>query len=255
MGKRKSTKGQTFSSGKTKLDAVLNEATEALRRLNRLEKNRKLTFDGFMKAALEIADCEESRIDGIEHILDTRHGVDLVLAFARRLAREFSAPQYVRPFSDPSKAVRIYGDENLEGQLGQHGLRAGEIQALAVRVCKRLFGEEAFGVVKNFARHEAEVTKLRARLDVLYGRVKDAVGADDLENSDDDLTPAERGRGLTRFVFRRAPGVIFGIAGWPRLLVQDCEAAVPKAEPISIAPGRGNGGVPRRRLEPAAVAV
>ncbi|MCH7935942.1 MAG: hypothetical protein IH994_02480 [Proteobacteria bacterium] len=238
----------SINAGTSKLDVLLNEGAEVLRELKRFEDSRKLTFDAFYALALRIADCDKKRIAQVEKIIETKHGVEHIAAIVRRLSKEFSEARYVKPFPDPSKAVRIFGSTDLESQAAQHRILAGEVQALAVKACHERFGEEVFGVVENFDKHEAETKKLRTRLESIYSKMEGVASGADFVIDNSTLLPDERKRGLCRANFRRAPSISYGVPGWPKLLVEDCEAAVPIAEPKS-------NSIPRHRLNETASAV
>ncbi len=220
----------------TQLDNLINKGADALRKLHRLESGpgaRKLTADSFEAEALKIANVTPERIDEIEKLLETAHGADSIRAFIRRLGKELSTQNYVRPFPDPSKACRIFGHSNLDGQAGQHGIKAGELQVLAVRACRTRFGDDVFGEVKDLTKHERKVEALREKLDGIYAEMRSAFSGDDvvIDASAESLLPNERARGLARVTFRRAPGLTPAHSDWPQKLIADCEAPVPRPRP------------------------
>ena len=203
----------------TRLDSLIAEAVALILELQQLEGSRKLSFKSFFAEALKIAECDAKRITEVKTIVYERHGTEHIQAFVRRYSKMISESAYPQPVLDPSRPCRIYGSDELLGQMGQFTILAGELQALAVKIAHERFGDSVFGTVENRAEHEKQTTSLRGRLNTIYGQMRSDVSGADLETSQQDLLPDEIARGLCRTSFKRAPSVGPHQGDWPRELV------------------------------------
>ena len=203
----------------TNLDSLIAEAVDLVVELERLNGNRKLSFAAFLAEALKTAGCDEERIEAVELTVNEKHGTDHIKAYLRRYAKALSSPNYPSPLNDPSRPCRIFGSDELSGEMGQHQILAGELQALAVKIAHARFGDSVFGTVENRAEHAKQTTELRGRLNTIYGQMRSDVSGTDLETSQEGLMPDEIARGLCRTSFKRAPSIGPHQGDWPRELV------------------------------------
>ena len=248
MGKnRKSAKGMSINAGTSKLDVLLNEGAEVLRSLHRLDGNRRLTPDAFLTAACRIADCSEEELSEFENRLDGAIGVDETRIFIRRMVMAFKPSTYPTPHSNLPKLLRCYGSDTVPGELGIMDGSLALCQAVAAKTVTKRF-PELFGEITDFAAHEKKTRQLRTRLDHLYSKMTDAVSGADFVIDNSTLLPDEKKRGLALVSFRRAPGISFGMPDWPRLLVEDAERPIPRAEAKS-------NSIPRRQLDETTMAA
>ena len=212
----------------SKLDALIAEAVGLTRELENLNADRKLSFKAFFAEALHIADCDEKRLAEVKKIVYERHGTEHLQAFVRRYSKALSEPNFPRPLEDPSRATRIYGSDELLPQAAQHQILAGELQALAVKVCQDRF-PASFGPVVDRAEHEKKTTGSRQRLGILYNEMQEAYSGVDLITSQQGLFQEEIARGLCRVTFKQAPAIGPHHGDWPRELV--AAAATPAKSP------------------------
>lgn len=206
-------------AGKTKLDELVERAADLLVELSELDSDRKLSYQGFLKMALTIAECDEKRIAVVKKLVYEKPGTEAIQVFVRRVSKLFSQAVYTQPFLDPGRPARIYGSEELAGQLGQHQITVGEVQALCVMVAFQRFGEMAFGPVENQEHHERRSAMIRETLHGLYEKMKDAVSGLDLDTTTGGLFQDEIARGLSRTTFKRLPSLSPNHGDWPRELV------------------------------------
>ncbi len=105
-----------------------------------------------------------------------------------------------------------------------------EAMALAVMRLHQRFGDEPFGSIKNWDRHEKETTTLRDRLAVIHEEMLTAYSGADIiiDTSTTAVTAEEKGRGLCRISFRLAEGLSPQMGDWPRELVAAVAANTPK---------------------------
>lgn len=215
----------------TKLDTLINEAVGILPELEKLDANRKLSFPAFMAEGLQLAGVTEKRIDVVEKIIAEKHGTEHIQAFLRRYSKALSEPNnYPQPVPDPSRPLRIYGSEDLMGQMGQFQILAGELQCLAIKVAFERFGPECFGQVENRAEHEKRTSDLRAKLNAIYEEMLTAYSGADIviDSSPSAVNQEERRRGLCRISFKRAEGLSPQMDNWPEQLIADAVANTPK---------------------------
>lgn len=213
----------------TALDKLIDEGVGVLRQLRKADTDRKLNYRAFFTSSVKIASSSEKRIAEVEKIIAERHGVEEIVAFVRRYAKALAEPNYTRPFPDPSKAVRIFGSDGLNGQMGQHGIQAGELQALAVKTARERFGDDVFGTVKDFDQHERRTKKLRERLQLIHERMREVFSGADMEidTSRETLMPSEIARGLARVTFKRSPDISPADGEWSSRLVEAAERELP----------------------------
>ena len=226
--------------GKTKLDGLIDQATELRRNLRRLEEGRKLTFSAFMKEALIVANCSEKQVEQFGEDLKTRSGTRHATALVRKLVKVLREPNYPRCPDDPAKVNRCYGSQEAVIELNNLGANLAMVLPLAVMEIKKRFGEEAFGVVENWSVHEKEALDLRRRITEIGEDMKSVVCGLDLDFDTTTLLPDERKRGLARVSFRRAPGIVLSDGGWPARLIEDCEKAIPAPKPRAPLPKKVN---------------
>ena len=214
----------------TKLDALVDEAADLVRQLEQLDGSRKLSYKAFLKESLRIGDCTEKRIAVVRKVVYERHGTEHIQAFLRRFSKAISEPNYPRPFPDPSRPTRIFGSEDLMGQMGQFTILAGELQALAVLIAFERFGDQAFGKIEKWEPHQQQTTELRAKLNAIYGQMREVVCGLDLifDTSRESLMEDEIARGLCRASFKRAPAIGPHQGDWPQALVRSVAAETPK---------------------------
>jgi len=204
----------------SRLDTLVDEAVTLHRQLEKLEDNPKLSYKAFLAESLQIAHCDVKRIDEVEQILADRPGADSIRRFVRKLAYEFREPRYVRPFPDVSKAGRIYGSEELAGEMAQHGIKVGELQCVAIRSTKARFGDEVFGPVESLHEHSKKTTESRIRRAAIFEQMREVVCGADLTWSQEGLFSEEVARGLCKVCFKRFPDIGPHMGDWPTALVQ-----------------------------------
>lgn len=211
----------------TKLDELIEQAADLVGELAALDADRKLTFKAFFAEALAVADVDEKRIAEVKKIIDERPGTEAIRIFLRRYSKALSEPTHPRPSADANRVLRIYGSEVLLGEATAFGIRAGELQALSVRVCFERYGEAAFGPVENRADHEKKTTTARSRLEAIHEEMRAACANVDLEYDDSypAVLPSERARGLSKISFRRAKGISPSMGDWPQQIIADAVAA------------------------------
>lgn len=214
-----------MSKDRTRLDKIIAAALRAKRELRKLESGgRKLTFPAFQAMALEIADTTEAKINKLETRLANANGADNVRAYVRRLAKAISEPTIPRPFPDAAKAARVYGFEELAGEMGVFRTNAAELQVLAARAAWARYGDRVFGSVDDLARFEERESDLRSALVDLCNQMRDAVSGADLIMASTDLPPDQRRAGLVKMTFRRAPDVLMSSDDWPLRLLDAIQA-------------------------------
>ena len=212
----------------TKLDALVDEAADLVRQLEQLDGSRKLSYKAFLKESLRIGDCTEKRIAVVKKVVYERYGTEHIQAFLRRFSKAISEPNYPRPFPDPSRPTRIFGSEDLMGQMGQFTILAGELQALAVLIAFERFGDQAFGKVEDWEPHQQQTNESRAKLEAIYEQMKAGFTGADLLIDTETLLPDERTRGLCLVSFIRCPSVGPSTPEWPQKLTLDALATTPK---------------------------
>ena len=156
----------------TKLDILVDEAATLYRRLTKLEDNLKLSYEAFLAESLEIAGCDQKRLDEVEKIVNERDGTEEIQVYIRRYSKALREPNFPSPPRDPSRPMRIFGSEELAAQAAQHGLKSGELQCLAVKVTADRFGPLTFGPVEDRLEHEKQTTESRNRLTAIYAEMR-----------------------------------------------------------------------------------
>ena len=211
---------------KSKLDTLITEAVGLTRELETLNADSHLTYKAFFAEALQIADCDEKRIAAIKKVVYEKHGTEHIQAYLRRYSKTLIGRHYPYPALDPSRTLRIYGSEELLGQMGQHQILAGELQALAIRVCHERYGDTAFGGVENRADHKKKTEDARTRLAAIYAEMRNVVCGTDLIYDDTypAVLPSQREAGLCKVSFKRAPGISPSFGDWPTQIIADAMA-------------------------------
>lgn len=242
----------TADSEQTKLDALVNRGIEILRELRRGERPR-LSAKAFVKAALKIADCTPADLTAFEAKLAITPGCDDTRRFIRQMVLRFKDTRgFPTPHPDTGRMLNAYGTEGVVGELAVLAATPAMCQALAAREAADRFPEN-FGVVQDWDSHQRRDGELRKRLAEIHEEMRGAATTADFKSDLDGLLQSEKTRGLTRLVFRRAPGL--AVSGdlqtgeWPRKLVEDCEQSIPAA------PAKSPKRRKRRRLSEAAVAA
>ena len=217
---------------KSKLDTLITEAVGVTRDLENLDSDRVLTYEAYMHEALHIADCDEKRIAVVKKIVFEKHGTEHIQSYLRRYAKTLTGRHYPYPAEDPSRTLRIYGSEELLGQMGQHQILAGELQALAIRVCQERYGEAAFGNVTDRAKHHKQTTEARSRLKDIHEEMREVVSGADLLYSDSypAVLPSQKEAGLCRVSFKRAPDLSPSMGDWPTQIISAASFKSPKCE-------------------------
>ena len=130
--------------------------------------------------------------------------------------------------------MRTFGSEELAAQAAQHGLKSGELQALAVKATADRFGPLTFGPVVDRREHEKKTEESQKRLDAIYAQMREVVCGADLTWSQEGLFQEEIRRGLSRASFKRLPDLGPNHGEWPKeLVVALATAPKPKRERIS----------------------
>ena len=211
----------------TKLDTLIAEAVGLTRELENLNADSKLSFKAFFAEALHIADCDEKRLAVVEGLIKKNRGTESIQIFLRRYAKVLSESSYPRPSDDANRVLRIYGSEELLPEATQYGIKAGELQALAVCVCFDRYGDQAFGKVVDRANHEKKTSTARTRLESIHEEMRRACTNNDLifDDTYPAVLPSQKEAGLCKVSFKRAPDISPSMGDWPRELVA---ASAPK---------------------------
>lgn len=209
----------------TELDTLITEGADLNRVMDDLNANRKLTFRAFLKEALEIAKCTEKRLDEIERLISdaTPH----IRAFLRRYSKALSdLRHYPSPPENVLRVVRVHGEEETLPEATSEGIRAGELAALAVRICHNRFGDTAFGIVTDRHANAKKYDQTLERLEAIYAEMQEVVCGADLiyDESYPAVLPSQREAGLCKVSFRRASGISPSFGDWPQQLIQDAIA-------------------------------
>ena len=160
-------------------DEIVTAAVEDLLQLRRLEGMKKLSADGFVQQAIDVSGASAERLGEICAMLEARGGV--LLTSMRRLSAFFSGPHApCMPLGE--KLNRLWRHECMEGsdlELTNACLSMREVVAAAVLHSTIRFGER-FGQIDNWMEHQAEVARLRNRLQDAEHRMRNSYGAHDL---------------------------------------------------------------------------
>lgn len=213
----------------TELDELIAEGVGVVQQLERLGQNRKLTASAFLAEAIEFADTTREEVEKLGVDLETKLGTDYANAFVSKLVRVFRESNYPRCPNDPGSVLNCYGSNEAFQQLTSLGATVAQAIALAVMRVHQKFGDDAFGVTKNWDKYVKEYTNLRYRLAGIYEEMKGAVCGLDLDTNTEGLFQEEIARGLCRTSFRKAPGIGPHQGDWPRELVAACANAPKKA--------------------------
>jgi len=218
---------------RTGLDKILDQGVEILRELKAMDRPR-LTPKAFFAEACRIAETTPAKVAEFEDRLDQSVGLDQTRVFIRQLVKVYKGPAYPCPHNNLPKLLRCYGSDTVPGELAIIDGSLGLCQAVAAKTVTKRF-PEAFGAVKSWSEHQRRYKELKDRLDDLYSKMRGAAITKDFEYDNEGISISDRQRGLTRLVFRRAPGVpIDGdleTGDWPRRLLEDCEKAIPAPKP------------------------
>jgi len=231
MKRRGKIGGMDAASDQSPLDRCINEGIEVLRELKRMSRPR-LSAKAFTRAAIKIADATPKDVAAFEDRLNNTLGCEHAKRFVRQMTLAFRS-NFPTPHADTGKMLRVYGDrETLADLLAVEGTPALAQAVAAKRAAERW--PETFGKVEDWDKHQRRYAELRERLDGVYDQMRKAASALDFLYDDKGLLPSEKSRGLTRLVFRRAPGIPvdgdLATGDWARRLIEDCEKSVP-AEP------------------------
>lgn len=243
----------------TAFDHAVAKATEIAHELRRVESNTKLAAAPFMLEAMRMYNCTAERLALVEQLLDTRPNLEATHVFCRRMTAFVRSANCPSPPRDPIKMQRIYGRDDLAGELAQTGITAAELIALATRRCIDAH-PDAFGVAESSAGYQEQLAILRERLATAHEAMRSTWAMADVV-VDGTTSPADRDRGLVRLTFREHPTIaLLPETDWPRLITDAVLAAAglaadqaPAASKLPEDQGRNTKrGVKRLQITPRA---
>ena len=212
---------QNMKNKTTHFRSLIAKGCTLLQELRGLESQRKLSCEGFLSEALRNADCDQDRLDEIEHILENAKARDEAEAFIGRLTKAFGQQQYTRPFLKVEKCLRVFTREerNIQAQLNEMNIKVLEAIAVASqRAIKR--APKEFGTIEDMDAHILRLEELQTKLQATFTALEKAVTADDVEMSREGLYQSELERGLTRVTFKKKKFVnVLFVPGWPERIV------------------------------------
>lgn len=145
----------------TVLDELVEKGTKLVLELEQIDGDRKLSYGAFLAESLKVGECDQKRIAVVKKIIFEKQGTEAIQIYLRKLSKVLAEPHYVQPFPDPSRPVRIFGNEELPAQMAQFQILAGELQALGVMITQERFGDGAFGRVEDLAKHQLTAARIR----------------------------------------------------------------------------------------------
>ncbi len=199
-------------TNRSALDSLTVEALDIRERIGEhATLGTKLSAGAFLETAMRYAACDHDRLGEVEKKVEKRGG-DAVRAFVRRLANEFLEARFPQPPGDALKFVRVYGREDLPGELAEIGVSGAEAIAVAAKHAITQ-APNSFGQVENLAEHEQRRVGLQKALDAIYRRMRRAVSFADLVEQ--PLAVELRDKGYLLLRFKRAAGLAPVGPDWP----------------------------------------
>ena len=217
----------------TKLDTLIDEAVVIVQKLEGLDHDRKLTYPAFLKEAIAVAETTIEKVNKLNNELEQRPGTLHAQQFVSKLVKVFREPNYPRCPSNPGRVLNAYGSNEAFQELTGIGATVAQAMAVAIIRVHERFGDEAFGIIKNWNAYDKEYTTHRDRLSTLHEEMRSACTNADLAFDDTHpaVLPSERARGLCRVSFKRAAGISPSMGDWPQQIIADAVANVPKSKP------------------------
>lgn len=203
-------------------EKIVQDGVDALSALRKLESERKLSVEGFLRASVEIAGATQDRIEACAKRLDDGTSAPAARRFCRTIATQYRTPHFSEPYPHPSKALRIWGDEESGIQLNEMRVTVAEALAVGALWATQRW-PEAFGSCDSAAAHARAIKSAKETLDELYDKLRATCGIQDLILEHVSLSPSEREAGHAIVSFRAFPEVRFS-PDWPQRLVEAAAA-------------------------------